>query len=115
MMADVVLKPAPIALSLRKLIGGKANAINYNDANQVYKYLCIYMDANLPVVLSFKGINLCSAVFLNIAIGQLYGKYSKDLLFANISLHNMDHTIRETLRRVIRNAKATLQPGEKKE
>jgi len=100
-------------LTLTKLIGNKTNALQYEDANRVYKYVCLYLDKNQPVILSFKGIHLCSAVFLNIAIGQLYSRYEPAFISKMVACEDLPPSIRPTLRRVISNAKAYFQVGGK--
>lgn len=100
-------------LELTKLIGNKKNAIQYEDANRVFKYLRLYLDKKQPIILSFEGIHKCSAVFLNIAIGQLYSKYDWAFLSSMIACEDLPPEIRPILRRVIKNAKEQFQVGEK--
>ena len=88
-------------------------AIRATDAQKAFERICSYLDAGLKVEISFKDILFCPSYFLDVAIGQLYGKFDWGFLSRNIVATDLDVDTRRSLVKVIANAKRYFSKLEK--
>lgn len=51
-------------------------AVSLEDANRVYRWLDALWKYNDKIIVSFKDVEVTNIAFLNVAIGQLYSKYT---------------------------------------
>ena len=75
--------------------------------NSVFEVLDENIRQNKHVTISFKNINLVTPTFLNVAIGQLYGKHDWDKLkkLLSVDIENTDPEDIKLIKRVVDNAK----------
>ena len=71
----------------------------------VFREICRYFDDDKEVSISFKGIDLVTPTFLNVAIGQLYGKYPEEKIRELLSVKDIEKDDLYLLKRVVDNAK----------
>lgn len=82
-----------------------------DDANKLHKDLCedlnnIYRKhSKKPVLLHMSNIDVCTTNFLNIVIGQLYGKYSEDYIKKNVAIDSINPDDMQLFKMVVNNAK----------
>jgi len=88
-------------------------AIRATDAQKAFERICSYLDGGLKVEISFKDILFCPSYFLDVAIGQLYGKFKWEFLSKSVTVIDIDPDIRATLCEVIKNAKRYFSKLEK--
>ena len=93
-----------LTVVVHELIGEDA-AISTEDGNSLYERVEKAIDKGANVAISFKNIHLMTTAFLNAAIGQLYGKYSSEILNKQLEILDLGDTDKEVLRNVIRVAK----------
>jgi hypothetical protein len=59
---------------------GSPYCVDTEDGQKVYEAIVPLLEDGDKVILSFEGVNLTITAFLNVAIGQLYGKFSEETL-----------------------------------
>ena len=84
---------------------GKEFCVASEDAQKLFEYLQNALNLEEEVILSFKGISVIVSVFLNVAIGQLYGCFCEDKIKTYIKIKDLEQDDDELLHRVIENAK----------
>ncbi|TAH29427.1 MAG: DUF4325 domain-containing protein [Cytophagales bacterium] len=65
-------------ISVLEIIG-KPNAMSRIAGNLVFDALKPIIDSREKVILSFEGLKVCTASFINSSIGKLYGHFGIDL------------------------------------
>ena len=84
---------------------GKEFCVSSEDAQKLFDYLKDAVNREEQITVSFKGISVIVSVFLNVAIGQLYGCFSETRIKAYITIKDLESDDEELLHRVIENAK----------
>lgn len=92
-----------VTLKLHDLVGPLA--ITQTDGETVYAALCKGLDRGLPVCIDFTGIENITTLFLNAAIGHLYGAYREAELDALLSFDGLDDDFRSLVTLVVNRAK----------
>lgn len=64
--------------------------VDAKEGDKIYRLLKSAFEKQQYVVLSFEGIELVIAAFLNTAIGQLYCDYTSNFIDSHLSHENMD-------------------------
>lgn len=93
-----------INVSVYQIVGSEI-CVSADDGNKVYNRIKDILSKKKKVILSFLNVTMLTSAFLNTAIGQLYGQFSKEeikLYFSVTDLSKLDLTL---LKRVVDNAK----------
>jgi len=86
------------------LIGGRVG-IAADDAQRVYSKIEPRIRKRSPVVVSFENVRILVPLFLNTAIGQLYGSFDESVIDDYLTIEGMDSDDLALLSRVRANAK----------
>lgn len=93
-----------ITIDVAELIGSRT-CIAADDAQQVFDKTKSLLLENKKVTLSFSRVKLMISLFLNVAIGQLYGSFSEEKINNDFSTEGLDDDDQQLLQQVIANAK----------
>lgn len=94
----------PVTIRVADLIGSPL-CISAEDGQKVFdKVEALFKDGN-PVLISFDRVNMLISLFLNVAIGQLYGTFSEDEIRSKLQVEGLSGDDMELLKRVVDNAK----------
>lgn len=93
-----------VKIKITDLIGSSL-CISAEDGQKIYEKIVNLLDAKKNVNISFENVTMIISLFLNISIGQLYGKYSEDFIKSNIKVEGLFDDDLELLKRVVDNAK----------
>jgi hypothetical protein len=99
-------------INIYEQVGGE-NAVSVDDGEKVFKLIKKAIDENLKIILDFNNIKLLSTLFLNAAVGQLYGNYDEIKVKEFLSLNNLSQLHLETLKRVVDRAKEYFKDKQK--
>ncbi|MCD6326743.1 STAS-like domain-containing protein [bacterium] len=95
-----------ITIKVYEIIGG-TDCIAAEDGQTVYELIVKAFRNGRRVNLSFQNINYMISAFLHPAIGQLYGgEFDEEFINSHLDYSDMSEDDEETLKRVIRDAKA---------
>ena len=97
-----------VQLKLIKLVGSEL-CVTPEEGQLVYNEVVALLEKKKKVDLCFEGISILTTAFLNSAIGQLYGKFSDEVIQANISYSGVDPDNNELITRVQQNSRAYFQ------
>jgi hypothetical protein len=67
----------PLKIKVPDLIGSPL-CISAEDGQKVFEKVEPLLKEGKPIIISFEGTDLIVAIFLNVAIGQLYGSFSEE-------------------------------------
>ena len=95
--------PEAVTLRIGEMIGS-SYCVSSRDGERIYKQVAPLVESNTPVIISFEGVKLIIAAFLNVAVGQLYGKFDKDYIAKLISYQGLSDQDVDLVRRVMKNA-----------
>lgn len=93
-----------ITVKVADLIGSPL-CISSEDGQKVFDKVSFLLKEGASVVISFDRVNMLISLFLNVAIGQLYGFFSEDEIRAGLRVEGMAGDDMELLKRVVDNAK----------
>lgn len=93
-----------IKIKVADLIGS-ALCISAEDGQKVFGKIEELMKAGKQVTISFENVTMLISLFLNIAIGQLYGSFSEESIRAQLKVEGLSSDDMELLKRVVDNAK----------
>lgn len=79
--------------------------ISAEDGQKVFDRISQYISEGETVTLSFEHVTMLISLFLNVAIGQLYGSFSEEKIQKNLKVEGLSPDDLELLKRVIENAK----------
>jgi len=91
-------------ISVADIIGGDL-CISSEDGQKVFDKIVPILQTGKHVVISFEQISMLISLFLNAAIGQLYGKFTEDQIRSKLEVTGLAGDDMEILRRVVENAK----------
>ncbi len=94
----------PITIKVADLIGGPL-CISAEDGQKVFDKVEALFKDDKSVIISFDRVNMLISLFLNVAIGQLYGSFSEDEIRAKLQVDGLSGDDMELLKRVVDNAK----------
>ncbi len=98
----------PLLLRIYGIVGKTICAAS-RDGQKVYERLEKAFAANQPVMLSFQNVSIMTTAFLNVAIGQLYGKYAEDKIHDLLSFEDIADDDLELVHTVVASAKRYFQ------
>lgn len=93
-----------VSIRVADLIGG-ALCISAEDGQKVFEKILPLLKNSRPVSISFDHVDMVISLFLNVAIGQLYGSFSEDEVRALVRVEGLSGDDMELLKRVVDNAK----------
>ncbi|MFW6298031.1 MAG: STAS-like domain-containing protein [Desulfosalsimonas sp.] len=93
-----------ITIRVADIIGSPL-CISAEDGQKVYEKLVPLLEQDRKVTISFERVTTIISLFLNTAIGQLYGVFEEDRLNALLSVTGLTDDDLEMLKRVVDNAK----------
>ena len=94
----------PITIKVVDLIGSKL-CISAEDDQKVFDKLLPVLKEDKPVTISFDHVKILIPLFLNVAIGQLYGSLSHDEIRSLVQVDGLAQDDLELLKCVVDNAK----------
>lgn len=102
----------PIPVRVFDIVGGPL-CVSAEDGQRVYDKIEPLLREGQKVNLSFGQVETLISVFLNAAIGQLYGNFSEDRIRELLSVVDLEEEDRVILKRVVENAKAYFKAPKK--
>ena len=84
---------------------GSSLCISAEDGQKVFAKLAPLIKEGKHVTISFERVTTLISLFLNAAIGQLYGSFSEDQVRAQLKVAGLADDDLEILKRVVDNAK----------
>lgn len=93
----------PITIQALPITG--TYAIDTQSAEQLHDMILCSLRNSLPVIVDFAGVSVFTSVFLNVAIGRLYGEFTEAFLKEHLSFVHLPDNDHELLQVVISNAK----------
>jgi hypothetical protein len=94
-----------ITLRVADIIGS-ALCIASEDGQKIFDKLVPLIRNGKHIVISFERISIIISLFLNAAIGQLYGTFSEEQIRSQLEVSNLAEDDVEMLKRVVENAKS---------
>ena len=86
------------------LIGSQL-CISSEDGQKVFDKISPFLNEDKPVMISFERVNMVISIFLNVAIGQLYGSFNEDKVRSLVKVEGLSEDDMDLLKRVVDNAK----------
>jgi len=93
-----------IKIKVADLIGSQL-CISAEDAQKVFGKVEQLVRAGKQVTISFENVTMLISLFLNVAIGQLYGSFREDTVRGHLKVEGLSSDDMELLKRVVDNAK----------
>jgi len=84
---------------------GSNLCIASEDGQKVFDKTVPLLQTGKHVVISFDGVSMLISLFLNVAIGQLYGQFSEEEIRDQLEVTGLAGEDMEILQRVVENAK----------
>jgi hypothetical protein len=94
----------PIIMNIKGIVGSEF-CVASDDGQKIYEMITKALNGGRKVVLSFLNVESLTSAFLNTAIGQLYGSFSKDEIKKSLLVKNISPEDRMLLKRVVETAK----------
>ncbi len=85
---------------------GSPLCVASDDGQKVFDQLYVALKQQQRVQLSFCGVEILTAAFLNVAIGQLYGVFSHEQIRNLLQVEDIESNKLVLLKQVVNNAKA---------
>ncbi|NLN94209.1 MAG: STAS-like domain-containing protein [Candidatus Hydrogenedens sp.] len=93
-----------ITIKVADLIGSPL-CIATEDGDKVFEILKSLLQEGQSVVISFEKVTMVISLFLNVAIGQLYGSFNEEEIRAKVQVEGLSGDDMELLKQVVDNAK----------
>ncbi len=93
-----------VTVKVADLIGSPL-CISSEDGQKVFDKVSALLKEGAGVIISFDRVNMLISLFLNVAIGQLYGFFSEDEIRSKLQVEGLSGDDMELLKRVVDNAK----------
>ncbi len=93
-----------ITISITDILGCDL-CISSEDGQRIFETIAPLIDEGKQVILSFKGVSMLISLFLNTAVGQLYGKFSDLEVRNQLDVEGLAADDLELLQGVVDNAK----------
>ncbi len=84
---------------------GTPHCISAEDGQKVFNKVESLLKSGKQVTISFERVSTLISLFLNVAIGQLYGSFSEEDVRSMIEVEGLSGDDMELLKRVVDNAK----------
>ncbi|ARN56347.1 STAS-like domain-containing protein [Sedimentisphaera salicampi] len=94
--------PKEIKINAAEFVGSLC--ISSDDGQKLFDKLKPLLKENNKIILNFEGVEILISLFLNVAIGQLYGQFSKDVIESSIKVQGLSNSDLQILERVKENA-----------
>jgi hypothetical protein len=91
-------------LSIFEIVGSR-DCIASSDGQKTFERIAAILKGGHGVIPSFHNITTLTAVFLNVAIGQLYGSFNEEQIRALLKVQDMQPNDLMLLKRVVETAK----------
>ena len=101
-----------IRISIFEVVGSSL-CVASGDGQKVYERLSVALKADRNVTLSFHNVTTLTSAFLNAAIGQLYGTFSKEQIRDLLKVVDAEQDDLALLKRVVDNAKLYFKDPER--
>ena len=92
-----------VRISVKDIVGSKA--IEASSGEKIRETIAFHIKKGNSVVLDFKGVTSILSLFLNPAVGDLYGEFSEIEVREHLRFTNLPTEYGETFKRVIDRAK----------
>lgn len=93
-----------VKIKISVLIGSRL-CISAQDGQRVYDKIAESIKAGKQVTVSFENIKMLVSLFLNVAIGQLYGTFEEETIREQLKVKGLEQDDLELLKMVVDNAK----------
>lgn len=93
-----------ISIKVADLIGSQL-CISSEDGQKVFEKVESLLKRGNNVTISFDSVTMLISLFLNVAIGQLYGSFSEEEVRSMVKVDGLSGDDMELLKRVVDNAK----------
>lgn len=93
-----------IIIKVADLIGSPL-CISAEDGQKVFDKVEGFLKDGRNVIISFDRVTMLISLFLNVAIGQLYGSFSEEEIRTKLRVEGLSGDDMELLKRVVDNAK----------
>lgn len=93
-----------IVIKVADLIGSPIG-ISAEDGQKVFDKVAPLLKSGKQVTISFDRLTMLISLFLNVAIGQLYGSFSEEEVRSLVQVDGLSDDDLELLKRVVDNAK----------
>lgn len=93
-----------VTIRVIDIIGGNL-CIASEDGQKVFENIVPLLKAGKHVIISFEEVSMLISLFLNTAIGQLYGTFREEQIRAQLEVAELANDDMEILQRVVENAK----------
>ncbi len=94
----------PTVMKIIEIVGSPF-CVSAVDGQKVFSHISQLLGQGQDIVLSFEGVERLTSAFLNVAIGQLYGRYNEELLRKHLTAEEISEYDITLLRRVVSTAK----------
>lgn len=92
---------------------GSRLCVASDDGEKIFSLITDALKESRKVHLSFQNVSSLTSAFLNAAVGQLYGKYSEELIRECLRVSDMAPEDRALLKRVVDTAKVYFKDPER--
>jgi len=93
-----------IKIKVTDLIGSPL-CISAEDGQKIFDKVAKLLKDGSQVTISFENVTMLISLFLNVAIGQLYGSFSEEDIRSQLKVEGLSSDDMELLKRVVDNAK----------
>lgn len=93
-----------IKIKIADLIGSPL-CISAEDGQKVFVKIEQLVKDGKQITISFENVTTLISLFLNVAIGQLYGSFSEDAIRTQLKVEGLSSDDMDLLKRVVDNAK----------
>lgn len=84
---------------------GSGLCVSSDDGQKVHDQIAAALREKKKIKVSFLNVESLTSAFLNAAIGQLYGKFSEEIIRASLAVAEMEQEDLVLLKRVVETAK----------
>lgn len=84
---------------------GSGLCVSSDDGQKVHDQIAAALREKKMIKVSFLNVESLTSAFLNAAIGQLYGKFSEEIIRASLAVAEMEQEDLALLKRVVETAK----------
>lgn len=103
-VSSLMMDSAETAIDVKRLVGSDF-ALSADSGDRVFAAIDDALREGRLVVLDFAGLDNATTVFLNAAVGRLYGSYDADRLREQVRVANANELVARMFRLVTKNAK----------
>jgi len=84
---------------------GSSLCISLEDGQKVFNEIDPLLKSGQQITISFERVTMLTALFFNVTIGQLYGSFTEEHIYALVKVDGLAKDDVEMLKRVVDNAK----------